>query len=133
MFFVESLYTLWSVMPAIYICQRPHFVFCGPLTAISVLTSFPQINSSGSFSRNYTRDEREAAGMRIKHLQVRGRGSLPENGGLSSTGLGAELLLQVKEFKYLLGLFTSEGEMEWEMDRCIGAVVSSIVGEGAEP
>lgn len=43
------------------------------------------------------------------------------------------MLLQVKEFKYLLGLFTSEGEMEWEMDRCIGAVVSSIVGEGAEP
>ncbi len=34
---------------------------------------------------------------------------------------GSELLPQAKEFKYLRVLFTSEGKMEREMDRQIGA------------
>ena len=32
-----------------------------------------------------------------------------------------EILPQVKEFKYLKVLFTSEGKMEWEIDMQIGA------------
>ncbi|TWW70803.1 R2DM Retrovirus-related Pol polyprotein from type II retrotransposable element [Takifugu flavidus] len=35
--------------------------------------------------------------------------------------VGEEVLLQVEEFKYLGILFTSEGRMEWEIDRQIGA------------
>ena len=39
-----------------------------------------------------------------------------------SLRVGSELLPQAKEFKYLGVLFTSEGKMEREMDRRIGAV-----------
>ncbi len=35
---------------------------------------------------------------------------------------GEELLPQIEEFKYLRVLFTSEGKMEREIDRLIGAV-----------
>ncbi|KAK0136316.1 hypothetical protein N1851_027786 [Merluccius polli] len=35
--------------------------------------------------------------------------------------VGDEILPQVGEFKYLRVLFTSEGRMEWEIDRRIGA------------
>jgi len=38
-----------------------------------------------------------------------------------SLRVGSELLPQAKEFKYLRVLFTSEGKMEREMDRWIGA------------
>ena len=38
-----------------------------------------------------------------------------------SLRVGSELLPQAKEFKYLGVLFTSEGKMEREMDRWIGA------------
>jgi len=38
-----------------------------------------------------------------------------------SLRVGNELLPQAKEFKYLGVLFTSEGKMEREMDRRIGA------------
>jgi len=38
-----------------------------------------------------------------------------------SLRVGSELLPQVKEFKYLEVLFTSEDKMEQEMDRQIGA------------
>ena len=38
-----------------------------------------------------------------------------------SLRVGSELLPQAKEFKYLGVLFTSEGKMEREMDRRIGA------------
>ena len=31
--------------------------------------------------------------------------------------VGSESLPQAREFKYLRVLFTSEGKMEWEMDR----------------
>ena len=46
------------------------------------------------------------------------------NGGLAPSGLGVSLLPQVREFKHLTSLvvlFTSEGKMEWEMDRQFGA------------
>ena len=54
---------------------------------------------------------------------------------------GSDLLPQVKEFKYLGVLFTSEGKMEREMDRRIGVASASNAGavsvrwgeEGAEP
>ena len=38
-----------------------------------------------------------------------------------SLQVGSELLPQAKEFKYLRVLFTSEGKMELEIDRWIGA------------
>ncbi len=56
----------------------------------------------------------EAVGMRVIT-------SLPENGA-------PELLLQVKEFKYLGVLFTSEGKMDREMDMRIGAAAAVMRG-----
>ena len=38
--------------------------------------------------------------------------------------VGVESLPQVKEFKLLWLLFMSEGKMEWEIDRRIGAVLA---------
>ncbi len=40
--------------------------------------------------------------------------------------VGGVLLPQVEEFRYLLVLFTSEGRMEREIDRRIGAVMRSM-------
>ena len=40
--------------------------------------------------------------------------------------VGEELLPQAKEFKYLGVLFTSEGKMEREMDRRIGAASADL-------
>ncbi|KAI3365261.1 hypothetical protein L3Q82_010354 [Scortum barcoo] len=65
--------------------------------------------------------ECEAAGMENQHLQIRGHGSRPEKGGVPSPGGSGEVLPQVEEFKYLGVLFTSEGKMEREIDRRIGA------------
>ncbi len=39
----------------------------------------------------------------------------------------SQLLLQAKEFKYLRVLFTSEGKMELEMDRWIGAATTTTI------
>jgi len=41
-----------------------------------------------------------------------------------SLQVGTECLPQAKEFKYLGGLFTSEGKMEREIDRRIGAAAA---------
>ncbi|TWW62669.1 hypothetical protein D4764_04G0013160 [Takifugu flavidus] len=43
-----------------------------------------------------------------------------------------EILPQVEEFKYLGVLFTSEGRMEQEIDRCIGAAYAVMVRSGEE-
>ena len=52
--------------------------------------------------------------------------------------MGQELLRQAKDFKYLGVLFMSEGKMEREMDRRIGAALAArrasvVVEEAAEP
>ncbi|KAI3352078.1 hypothetical protein L3Q82_020894 [Scortum barcoo] len=66
--------------------------------------------------------ECEAAGMRNQHLQIRGHGSRPEKGRVACPlRVSGEVLPQVEEFKYLGVLFTSEGKMEREIDRRIGA------------
>ncbi|KAI3358076.1 hypothetical protein L3Q82_003087 [Scortum barcoo] len=78
--------------------------------------------------------ECEAAGMRNQHLQIRGHGSRPEKGGSMPSPGGwrvssRRVLPQVEEFKYLGVLihgvlrerFTSEGKIEREIDRRIGA------------
>ncbi|TWW52971.1 hypothetical protein D4764_0013940, partial [Takifugu flavidus] len=56
-----------------------------------------------------------------QHLQIRGRGSRPEKGVECLLRVKEEILPQVEEFKYLGVLFTSEGRMEREIDRRIGA------------
>ncbi|KAI3373194.1 hypothetical protein L3Q82_006510 [Scortum barcoo] len=50
-------------------------------------------------------------------------------GWLALSGLGGEVLPQVEEFKYLGVLFTSEGKMEREIDRRIGAASAGHAGE----
>ncbi|KAI3364000.1 hypothetical protein L3Q82_001596 [Scortum barcoo] len=69
--------------------------------------------------------ECEAAGMRISTSKSGGHGSRPEKGGVPSPGGWGEVLPQVEEFKYLGVLFTSEGKMEREIDRRIGAASCS--------
>ncbi|CAL9687123.1 unnamed protein product [Knipowitschia caucasica] len=82
--------------------------------------------------------ECEAAGMRIStsksEAMVLNRKKVP-----CPLQVGGEVLPQVEEFKYLGVLFMSEGRMEHEIDRRIGAAcdyysLSDRCGkEGAEP
>ncbi|KAI3375230.1 hypothetical protein L3Q82_021733, partial [Scortum barcoo] len=73
--------------------------------------------------------ECEAAGMRISTSKLRGHGSRPEKGWRALSRVGGEVLPQVEEFKYLGVLFTSEGKMEREIDRRIGAA-SAVMRSG---
>ncbi|KAI3375410.1 hypothetical protein L3Q82_021893 [Scortum barcoo] len=65
--------------------------------------------------------ECEAAGMRISTSKSRGHGSRPRKRVACPLQVGGEVLPQVEEFKYLGVLFTSEGKIEREIDRRIGA------------
>ncbi|KAI3368113.1 hypothetical protein L3Q82_007840 [Scortum barcoo] len=66
--------------------------------------------------------ECEAAGMRISTSKSEAmHGSRPEKGVACPLQVGGEVLPQVEEFKYLGVLFTSEGKIEREIDRRIGA------------
>ena len=47
--------------------------------------------------------------------------------------VGNEFSPQVKEFKYLSVLFMSEGTIEWEVGRRIGAVGAVLHKKRAEP
>ncbi|KAI3366362.1 hypothetical protein L3Q82_000450 [Scortum barcoo] len=47
--------------------------------------------------------------------------------------VGGEILPQVEEFKYLGVLFTSEGKMEREIDRRIGAASMQLCGRCTGP
>jgi len=82
--------------------------------------------------------ECEAVGMRVSTSKSEAM-VLCQKTVECSLLVGSELLLQVKEFKYLWVLFTSEGKMEWEMDRLVqclhyaGAVPVCCGKEGAEP
>lgn len=57
------------------------------------------------------------------HLPIQGYGSWPEKVGLP----------QVEEFKYLGGLFSSEGMMELEIDRQIGAAPAVTAAPMTQP
>ncbi|KAK0146713.1 Retrovirus-related Pol polyprotein from type-1 retrotransposable element R2 [Merluccius polli] len=61
--------------------------------------------------------ECKAAGMRITTSKSESNRIRVE----CTLRVGDEILPQVEEFKYLGVLFTSEGRMEWEIDRRIGA------------
>ncbi|XDV52909.1 hypothetical protein PO909_021551 [Leuciscus waleckii] len=64
--------------------------------------------------------ECEAAGMRISTSKSEAM-VLSRKRVACPLQVGGEFLPQVDEFKYLGVLFTSEGRMEWEIDRRIGA------------
>ncbi|KAI3370473.1 hypothetical protein L3Q82_025235 [Scortum barcoo] len=64
--------------------------------------------------------EREAAGMRISTSKSEAM-VLDRKRVACPLRVGGEVLPQVEEFKYLGVLFTSEGKMEREIDRRIGA------------
>ncbi|KAI3362276.1 hypothetical protein L3Q82_012590, partial [Scortum barcoo] len=65
--------------------------------------------------------ECEAAGMENQHLQIRGHGSRPEKGGVPSPGGVERSCLKWRSSSISGILFTSEGKMEREIDRRIGA------------
>ncbi|KAI3369679.1 hypothetical protein L3Q82_024522 [Scortum barcoo] len=66
--------------------------------------------------------ECEAAGMRISTSKSEAMVlELTRKGWRALSRVGGEVLPQVEEFKYLGVLFTSEGKMEREIDRRIGA------------
>ncbi|KAI3366655.1 hypothetical protein L3Q82_009343 [Scortum barcoo] len=65
-----------------------------------------------------------------QHLQIRGHGTmvLDRKRVVCPLRVSGEVLPQVEEFKYHLGvLFTSEGKMEREIDRRIGAASSAVM------
>ncbi|KAK3509336.1 hypothetical protein QTP70_029059 [Hemibagrus guttatus] len=81
--------------------------------------------------------ECEAAGMRVSTFKSEAM-VLDRKKVACTLQVGGELLPQVEEFKYLGVLFTSEGRMDHEIDRRIGAVAAVYVPvccgeEGAEP
>ncbi|KAK3513794.1 hypothetical protein QTP70_028888 [Hemibagrus guttatus] len=67
--------------------------------------------------------ECEAAGMRVSISKSEGM-VLDRKKVACSLQVGGELLSQVEEFKYLGVLFTSEGRMDHEIDRWIGAAAA---------
>ncbi|KAI3359375.1 hypothetical protein L3Q82_002875 [Scortum barcoo] len=87
--------------------------------------------------------ECEAAGMRISTSKSAEAMVLDQKRVACPLRVGGEVLPQVEEFKYLGVLFTSEGKMEREIDRRIGAASAVQLcgrctgpcrgGEGAEP
>ncbi|KAI3363638.1 hypothetical protein L3Q82_001271 [Scortum barcoo] len=74
--------------------------------------------------------ECEAAGMRISTSKSEAM-VLDRKRVACPLRVGGEVLPQVEEFKYLGVLFTSEGKMEREIDRRIGAAVYRT-GRGEE-
>ncbi|KAI3353754.1 hypothetical protein L3Q82_004986 [Scortum barcoo] len=69
--------------------------------------------------------ECEAAGMRISTSKSEAMVLDPRKGWHALSRVGGEVLPQVEEFKYLGVLFTSEGKIEREIDRRIGAASRS--------
>ncbi|KAK3541273.1 hypothetical protein QTP86_019410, partial [Hemibagrus guttatus] len=67
--------------------------------------------------------ECEAAGMRVSTSKSEAM-LLDQKKVACTLQVGGELLPQVEEFKYLGVLFTSEGRMDHEIDRRIGAVAA---------
>ncbi|KAK3511307.1 hypothetical protein QTP70_000398 [Hemibagrus guttatus] len=67
--------------------------------------------------------EREAAGMRVSSSKSEAM-VLDRKKVVCTLQVGGEVLPQVEEFKYLGVLFTSEGRMDREIDRRIGAVAA---------
>ncbi|KAK3542227.1 hypothetical protein QTP86_018788 [Hemibagrus guttatus] len=84
--------------------------------------------------------ECEAAGMRVSTSKSEAM-VLDRKKVACTLQVGGEVLPQVEEFKYLGVLFTSEGRMDCEIDRRIGAAAavmrsmyrSVVVKKGAEP
>ena len=72
----------------------------------------------GQFAAEY-----EAAGMKISTSNS-GAMVLNRKKVACSLRIGGEFFSQVEEFKYLGALFTSEGRMEREIDRRVGAAAA---------
>ncbi|KAI3374479.1 hypothetical protein L3Q82_006304 [Scortum barcoo] len=76
--------------------------------------------------------ECEAAGMRISTSKSEAM-VLDRKRVACPLQVGGEVLPQVEEFKYLGVLFTSEGKMEREIDRRIGAASAKLCGRCTGP
>ncbi|KAI3370772.1 hypothetical protein L3Q82_007308 [Scortum barcoo] len=76
--------------------------------------------------------ECEAAGMRISTSKSEAM-VLDRKRVVCPLRVGGEVLPQVEEFKYLGVLFTSEGKMEREIDRRIGAASAELCGRCTGP
>ncbi|KAI3359104.1 hypothetical protein L3Q82_002647 [Scortum barcoo] len=76
--------------------------------------------------------ECEAAGMRISTSKSEAM-VLDRKRVACPLQVGGEVLPQVEEFKYLGVLFTSEGKMEREIDRRIGAASAQLCGRCTGP
>ncbi|KAK3563836.1 hypothetical protein QTP86_002735 [Hemibagrus guttatus] len=133
-------FSSWSWKPALYppqgarglvgVCPTSPHVFCGLGEGIrpcqeQELGSHCQLISSldlqhvlGCFAA-----ECEAAGMRVGTSKSEAM-VLDRKKVACTLQVGGELLPQVEEFKYLGVLFTSEGRMDREIDRWIGAVAA---------
>ncbi|KAI3365879.1 hypothetical protein L3Q82_000865 [Scortum barcoo] len=84
------------------------------------------LHQARTFSMYWSRfaAECEAAGMRISTSKSEAM-VLDRKRVACPLRVGGEVLPQVEEFKYLGVLFTSEGKMEREIDRRIGAASCS--------
>ncbi|KAI3371969.1 hypothetical protein L3Q82_006839 [Scortum barcoo] len=74
----------------------------------------------------------EVAGMRISTSKSKAM-VLDRKRVACPLWVGGEVLPQVEEFKYLGVLFTSEGKMEREIDRRIGAASMQLCGQCTGP
>ncbi|KAI3362052.1 hypothetical protein L3Q82_012385 [Scortum barcoo] len=77
--------------------------------------------------------ECEAAGMRISTSKSEAMVLDRKEKVACPLQVGGEVLPQVEEFKYLGVLFTSEGKIEREIDRRIGAASSQLCGRCTGP
>ncbi|KAI3374957.1 hypothetical protein L3Q82_021489 [Scortum barcoo] len=120
---VDQLYTLHRVLGGFMgVCPTSPHVLCGSGEGIRPCPSWYSVGSAPDLQHVLEQfaAECEAAGMRISTSKSEAM-VLDRKRVACPLRVGGEVLPQVEEFKYLGVLFTSEGKMEREIDRRIGA------------
>ncbi|KAK3526897.1 hypothetical protein QTP86_003592 [Hemibagrus guttatus] len=134
----------WNTGPALYppqgargfvgVCPTSPHVFCGLGEGIQPCPSWhfvggalgvrgPWPSVKGRSLVRIASSECEAAGMRVSTSKSEAM-VLDRKKVACTLQVGGEFLPQVEEFNYLGVLFTSEGRMDREIDRWIGAVAA---------
>ncbi|KAI3357040.1 hypothetical protein L3Q82_003675 [Scortum barcoo] len=141
---LDQLYTLHRVLEGLWEFAQPvHMCFVDLEKAFDrvprgilwgddvVLIGFIKPGPSAHVLERFAA-ECEAAGMRISTSKSEAM-VLDRKRVACPLRVGGEVLPQVEEFKYLGVLFTSEGKMEREIDRRIGAASAQLCGRCTGP